>query len=501
MKTAENLVVRAGPSARAPAAAPFPSGSGTQAALSQQKDRVSITLWVILVVFAAQAVGVASSVAFAWVGLGAATLLLKNRMSSKLILILEAPIFLALISYPVTALYLEKTGAISLDIMRFDFAGDPTLAQGLWVALGGMVSWLVGMLAGLGVKPSGNSASHPEIRVTEKQAINMCITGFLCFAFWYPRASQATQAIAHTFGCALPIGLFVLLRLYMESPVRWVGTTKFYIWLAALIYWSYRTTAAGIFGYTFLVLGLFLFQYARQSRALLIGFVVTGIILAPLLQDTKRLYRYEREHVGGEAGGTVLMEVVRSNFNKVFIEGDKNTYLNGITALAERLCTFEIWMRVKTHLDTWGDFAKGQTIIDAFVAGFVPRILWAAKPQTGGSSDLAVKYADMYVFSGTSVGVGAISEFYINGGTWAVLVGMLGVGLLVGFTVRRGLLSRIQPSGEMFALYAFATTIRPETIVCDALGGMIRIVFLWIVFHWWIGTQSRTREAFLARGR
>ncbi len=461
---------------------------------SGERDYLEIVLVCVLVVLAIQAIHSTSIWGLAWVGLGGVALAIKRRMSVPFLLIVEAPVFHAILSYSATVMYLAH------EENAFDLVHDPSLNEAIWTAWGGMACYLLGLAWSLG-KKWGQAREHPpEIKMTEKQAVALCVFGLICNEIFAPVVPGSIRVVMVVFGYAAPLALFILLKLYTQAGIHWVGTWKFFFWVTTLVWWAMRSVAGGIFGSTILILFIFMIQFVQKSRLLLIGFCLCVGILAPTIQDTKSDYRHSLE-AEGKASGRTLKEVFVVNFKEIFIKGDFTTYREGITALAYRLCTFDIWQRVKQHMDIHRDFAGGQTVKDALITSFTPRVFWPSKPITGGSSDLAIQYADMMLFEGTSVGVGLISEFYINGGTWAVLTGMLVIGFLAGIVLNRGLQDSVQPLGVMMAISVIACLVRPEANLSDVLGGIVRLIFLWWMLRAWVlRLYLRSRRLLIRRG-
>ena len=79
------------------------------------------------------------------------------------------------------------------------------------------------------------------------------------------------------------------------------------------------------------------------------------------------------------------------------------------------------------HLSRSGDFANGETIWQA-ILGFIPRAIWPNKPVSGGSGNLVSRFTGLQFAEGTSVGIGPVMEFYVNFGTWGVVIGFLFLG-------------------------------------------------------------------------
>ena len=96
------------------------------------------------------------------------------------------------------------------------------------------------------------------------------------------------------------------------------------------------------------------------------------------------------------------------------------------------------WMvgAAMAHLRTPNDFGKGETLWMGVLA-IIPRVLWPDKPIQAGSMNFVSHYTGVKFAEGTSVGMGLIFEFYVNFGTYGVLIGMFIVGALVRYADRR----------------------------------------------------------------
>jgi hypothetical protein len=83
------------------------------------------------------------------------------------------------------------------------------------------------------------------------------------------------------------------------------------------------------------------------------------------------------------------------------------------------------------HTGSSEAFANGRTFWVALLAP-IPRIIWPGKPVFGGSAGLVQKYTGQKFADGTSVGAGQVLEFYINFGTYSVVIGFFLFGLVMG---------------------------------------------------------------------
>ena len=73
------------------------------------------------------------------------------------------------------------------------------------------------------------------------------------------------------------------------------------------------------------------------------------------------------------------------------------------------------------------EFAYGETLWFAMVA-LIPRAIWAGKPVVGGGGDIVTEYTGIIFAEQTSVGAGQTLEFFINFGTWGVVIGFVLLG-------------------------------------------------------------------------
>jgi hypothetical protein len=84
------------------------------------------------------------------------------------------------------------------------------------------------------------------------------------------------------------------------------------------------------------------------------------------------------------------------------------------------------------RLDSEGvAYANGATIRDMLI-GLIPRALWPEKPAVGGGGSVVEHFTGVKFAEGTSVGAGQVLEFYVNFGTWGVIIGFLLYGWILG---------------------------------------------------------------------
>jgi hypothetical protein len=464
----------------------------------REVDYLEATMWFALGVFIIQALSMRSAWGLAWVGLGVWVLLLKRFSKLPYDLVIEAFVFHAIVSYSVVVLLLTHWERV------YDLEFDSHLQESIWVAWGGVATFLLGLTVALtlkhGERRSRGGITTP-ILVSNRQAIRLIIFGFICSEFLASLVPGSLKVVIVVFSHCAPLGLFILAKNQMDVGSPSYGTFRFWAWLATLAFWTIRSMRDGIFGSTLMILALFAAQFSRGSKLLYLSLLLAAAVFAPLLQDVKTDYRRGTYGVveKKESDEARLGNVFAENFKKVFIEGGVDVYKQGIIQLCYRVCTFDVWYRVKRHMDTQQDFAGGQTVYDALITSFVPRILWKEKPHTGGSSYLANRYADMMTHEGTSVSVGVISELYINGGSWALFLGMFALGHLSGMILNRALSDVFQPLAFFMGISCFSVFVRPEISLSDLLGGLIRLTFVWILVRWFMLKRNRAGGERLVR--
>ena len=76
------------------------------------------------------------------------------------------------------------------------------------------------------------------------------------------------------------------------------------------------------------------------------------------------------------------------------------------------------------------EISYGQSLSDAAVS-WIPRAIWADKPNTGGSGSLVSDITGLEFAVGTSVGVSHWLELYANFGMWGMVSGMFLLGVVI----------------------------------------------------------------------
>jgi hypothetical protein len=125
----------------------------------------------------------------------------------------------------------------------------------------------------------------------------------------------------------------------------------------------------------------------------------------------------------------------------------------GATALASRLSSgVAYFSHVLRFVPAVAEHEEGDLSWRAIQHILMPRFLFPEKPNLGGDSWLVRKYAGLNVSgdeSSTSIGLGYMSEFYIDFGFPGMLVPLLLYGMLLGGMYR--FLYAFSPSNALFS--------------------------------------------------
>jgi hypothetical protein len=102
---------------------------------------------------------------------------------------------------------------------------------------------------------------------------------------------------------------------------------------------------------------------------------------------------------------------------------------NHLMSLHNRLNqNYFVGLAIQRHEQGLLDFLYGSTVP---VWALVPRAIWPEKPDVGGGRTVVKDVTGLDLDESTSFGAGQILEFYVNFGTFGVIIGMFGLGALL----------------------------------------------------------------------
>jgi len=130
-------------------------------------------------------------------------------------------------------------------------------------------------------------------------------------------------------------------------------------------------------------------------------------------------------------------------------------------------------------------FANGERMMAA-LQNLVPRILFPQKADLGGDSWLVRKYANIVTAgdeSGTSIGLGYVTEFYVDLGTLGIVAGAALIGLI--FAVGKLLFRRFAGGGDIgnasIAIMLYITFTVPDASLSKLISSIVFGLLLFTV--------------------
>jgi hypothetical protein len=194
----------------------------------------------------------------------------------------------------------------------------------------------------------------------------------------------------------------------------------------------------GFLGYGFAsMISIFCFvaSFYRPRWKIVAWSVVVGYLALSLYVTYMRDRRDIRAVVwGGEAYSSRLSTIGRTFSDFEFLDIQNVDHLARID---DRLNQNYLVGRAVVYLQQNPEkFARGRTLWDAAIAP-IPRFLWKEKPVEAGSGDLVSEFTGLRFGGNTTVGIGHVLEWYINFGSVGTFLGMLLLGVLIGWIDRQ----------------------------------------------------------------
>lgn len=130
--------------------------------------------------------------------------------------------------------------------------------------------------------------------------------------------------------------------------------------------------------------------------------------------------------------------------------------------------------RILHHVPSVEPYARGRTIISAFEAAMLPRVLAPNKQFAGGKAFME-RYAGYTLLGSTSMNLGFAGEMYANFGYWGGILGCgiyaLALGLIFRWVALR---ARTSPLWWAILVYAGPWTLKAETDIGAVLNYLVK---------------------------
>lgn len=414
---------------------------------------------------------------------------LRRRSRFQVPWLLELFLVFNFLCFGVAAFYFRAT------TFTGDAQSDASAIRVLWLALAGAISFSSASLAVIHFLTPLHRIITPEIwgdPLPKNVIWKLYFVGAALNLFISPIVPQNFRVLAISFGNLEIVAIVIWIYQSLHGS-RGFKRSDLKLGLIGLSFWALRSVVSSLFGGTAAVLLCLYTLFASHLRAwTVLGSIAVALVFAPLVQGVKKEMRSKAD--SEVASVHSAPQIFATNFERIVWKGDWIAYQEGFDQFIERLNVSTITNVIITNMDARGNFAEGRTLINSIVWGFIPRFIYPNKPVTGGSSDLAAEYADMKI-EGASIGIGPISEFYINFGATGVIVGMALMGLLYGFIIQKMFIHGVQPLGFIFGSLVCTSVLRSETNLADSFGGTLRLIVVWFVLTKYLERVRGARRA------
>ena len=289
----------------------------------------------------------------------------------------------------------------------------------------------------------------------------------------------AFKNIANLFANCLYIA--VLYGVYIK------GKYKYFFFGITLTLMLIQTVQQGMFGQLFiwsLLWMSFLLVGVKWADTFRFKFtlMLCGILAIPVMQAVKFQYRTETwgNTTDERRGDAELMQVLILN------------HLRDYTSLLDPDILFGSFGRLNqgylvattmVHVPHYEPYADGE-IISHFFYPFVPRLLWADKPITGGYDNMR-RFANIENSANNSSNISPVGEGYVNFGKFGGIVFIFFYALLFNYIYQLILkLSVRRPSLILWIPSLFIATLSIETDVLTIWGTFVNgSIFLILFIH------------------
>jgi hypothetical protein len=370
-----------------------------------------------------------SALLFIWVAVGAVLLALgmhDRRHSAGLPLAYF--LGLSLIHTPGAMLYLDSEAWSSLAI---------STRVGFEQTVIGMMAFAVAVIAARWVAFASEAQQKSfadatiDLTMLDRLAIFYICGGISYFALMMFGKIPTIGAIISSLSSLLLVGASLRLWVAYQSKNRF----KFWTTIALLPGLPLLTVIKdGFLGFgTYWLLAITCFGVNQSKQrvgyyllAPLVGFVGLSLFVNYLAarEDLRQLVWRQQAEVGDRFNRVVR---VFEEFEWLDLSNSKHRNLIDL-----RLNQNELVGLAAARLDSGAvDYANGATIRDMLI-GLIPRALWPEKPAVGGGGNVVEHFTGVQFAAGTSVGAGQVLEFYVNFGTWGVIMGFMLYGWMLG---------------------------------------------------------------------
>lgn len=280
---------------------------------------------------------------------------------------------------------------------------------------------------------------------------------------------------------------------YLISMLLYVGVLYTYFSDHKQRFWYLVTGAAvislqalrkGMFGelvYILLLAGLLMLLGKKISNVKKYGLAFVGFFAVLILQSVKADYRAiawrgQGNQEQGNAGAFVSLIADR------IAEPGRFFDLDLMFPTVNRFNQGMIVAKVLDHVPNRAPYAEGETIFKSLAATFVPRLLWADKPMSGGHENM-LRFTG-FLIEGYSMNISPMGEAYGNYGVEGGIFFMFFYGLFFSLLIVVLMnYVRKRPTLILWFPVLFLNSIQMETDILMCLNSLIKnMIFVGVVF-------------------
>jgi hypothetical protein len=321
--------------------------------------------------------------------------------------------------------------AVSFSQFSHGLADPEATRSGFAMTIIGMTAFVSGatgarIIYTLRIGSKNSRRGYPRLLAFERGR-SAIVIGAVSYFFILPLARDISSltSLVSPLVTLIIIGFWLMLYGAAESGDRWRSSIIFaflpLLPLATLV-------TGGFLGYGInLVLSILAFQFVITDRRF--WFYASAPVAIYLGLSLLVAYLGERNAIRElvwERQAGISDRIERINAMLTTFHLFNPTSPVDLAALDSRLNQNSFVGLAIEHIDTgWADFAYGGTVP---AWGLVPRALWTEKPSIAGGPAIVENFTGVRFAEDTSVGLGQVMEFYVNFGTFGVLIGFLVLG-------------------------------------------------------------------------
>jgi len=344
-------------------------------------------------------------------------------------------------------------------------------------ALPGTILFLIGLLMPLGQKMISevNHGLRMEMlsgNLNESVAKKLIGLGFLAS---FISAPGGFGFIAFLFSQTLYIGALIL---YTNSGFKnklWLGVVALGMFNSILASASFHTPV--IWLTMFFIFRTWKEQWSYSKIYFL--FFLGGIVVF-FIQFVKTDFRSELDSRAQNRDELIWNKTLDNleDTDAIFSEA-------GMLKQLPRMNQGGVVSRVMAHTPVAEPFANGETIVDTFIAVFLPRFLAPNKKKAGGRENYQ-RFTGFEIRPGTSINISPLGEMWANfgsNGIWGMLFFGLAVNLIWFFYYK---FARDACFLLLWLPLFFLQTVKAETDILTPLNHMFKSAIIIYIFFKWV---------------